>query len=310
MKTKEQFLETNGQKIFLRTLLPDKTPRAIIQINHGMAEHSERYLQLAEILLKKQLGIYLHDHPGHGRSVSNPDKLGILAEKNGWHHMLNTIGSIHKIISKKHLGTPLIIMGHSMGSLLTRHYLARQTSPAKGVIISGTNYPDPVLLQTGLLLLKGFRFFHSADHKNKKLNHFFYRNFNKKIPKAENPFDWLSSNADEVSKYKDDPLCGFDMSLGFYYHLFHGSLQLFRAEKKLKPETNNHYLIISGKDDPVGNFGKDPQKLYNLMKNRNCKKIQLVLLEGRHELLNEKPEIKKDFINQITDFTEHVIKTK
>jgi len=310
MKTEEQFLETGEQRIFLRTLLPDTTPKAIIQINHGMAEHSDRYLQFADILVKKGFGIYLHDHPGHGRSVSNQKEMGIIPEKKGWDHMLKVIGSIHEIIKTEHLSIPLIMMGHSMGSLLTRHYITRQSSPPKGVIISGTNFPDPVLLRAGMLLLKGFRFFYPADHKSKKLNQFFYRNFNKKIPHAETPFDWLSSNPKEVAKYKDDPFCGFDMSLGFYHSLFQGSLKLFRAEKNLNLETNFHYLITSGKDDPVGDFGNDPQKLYSLMKKHNGNQTHLMLIKGRHELLNEKPEIQKEFIKQIIDFAKQVSENK
>ncbi|MFP4288547.1 MAG: alpha/beta fold hydrolase [Bacteroidales bacterium] len=310
MKTEEQFLETGKQKIFLRTLLPDTTPRAIIQINHGMAEHSDRYLQFSDILVKNGFGVYLHDHPGHGKFISNKNELGIIPEKKGWDHMLNTIESIHEVIKKEHMGTPLIMMGHSMGSLLTRHYLAGQYSPPDGVIISGTNFPDPVLLRAGMLLVKGFRFFYPANHKSKRLNQFFYSNFNKKIPNAKTPFDWLSSNPKEVSKYKNDPFCGFDMPLGFYHNLFKGSLQLFRAEKNLKLETNTHYLIISGKDDPVGDFGNDPQKLYNLLKKQNGKQLQLVLLDGRHELLNEKPQIRKEFIRHIIDFTEQVSERK
>ncbi len=306
MIKKEQSFETGRRKIFLRTFLPETTPRAIVQINHGMAEHSARYLQLAEKLVAKGFGVYLHDHPGHGQSVTHKKETGVIPAANGWEIMLDVIHSIHENIKNQHPASPLIMIGHSMGSLLTRHYLAKHHLSPAAVIISGTNFPDRFLLKSGIIVVRGFRFFYPANYRSKRLNQFFYRNFNKRIPNAETPFDWLSSNPKEVSKYINDPLCGFDMSLGFYTSLFKGSTQLLLAEKHFQLEKNLPYLIISGKDDPVGDFGEGPKKLYELMKKQNYAHTQLVLTEGRHELLHEKPEIRERFIQLITDFMEKI----
>ena len=61
-------------------------------------------------------------------------------------------------------------------------------------------------------------------------------------------------------------------------------------------------LIAAGKEDPVGNYGKDPSDLYDHYLNLDLTKVQLKLYpEVRHELLNEpiKEQVYKDLLNWI-----------
>jgi alpha-beta hydrolase superfamily lysophospholipase len=146
--------------------------------------------------------------------------------------------------------------------------------------------------------------FNYSSVKHKWMNKFFFARFNKKIKDPHTKFDWLSTNESEVRKYITDPLCGYNMSLDFYENLLKGSLKLHRLEKEMKFRKSIPVLIISGKDDPVGNFGRDPEKLYKIFQKQSFLNVEMALFDGRHELLNEQPAIVEKFYEKVSDFIE------
>lgn len=284
--------------------IPDSPPKAIIQINHGLAEHSERYADFANYFCSKGFVVYLHDHPGHGKSVSEKIPHGHLPWRGGWDLMLAVIHNINKSIRKKYSQIPVFIMGHSMGSLLTRYYNATFPMYFKGMILSGTTEPDIAKLKSLLSFVRFNRIFRKQVYNHKLLNRFFYKNYNRSLKNTLTNVDWLSYNQEEVEKYINDPLCGFPLSLGFFKNLTQGSLQTIKAEKNLRFRKNLSTLIISGSDDPVGNFGKDPRLLEKKYRNQGFYRTRLMLLKGRHELLNETPDIRAEAYQTIETFLE------
>ncbi len=302
MKESTFFIQFKNYRIFVNTFLPEQAPKAIIQVNHGLAEHSGRYQEFARFLCQRGYAVYLHDHPGHGQSVLPEQQHGCLPWKDGWDIMLGVIHSINKTIRKAHPQTPVFLMGHSMGSLLARYYNATFPMYFKGMIISGTTNPDPGLLKIYLNVVRSMKIFNNEDFRSPWFNQTFYRSFNKKISSPATPFDWLSSNPEHVQKYINDPLCGFPLSLGFYKNLFRGTLQMLKAEKNLRFRKNFSILIISGKEDPTGQFGKDPAAMLQKYIRQGFFRTQIILLDGRHELLNESPPIALEFQNFIEKF--------
>ena len=71
--------------IFVRKLAPADAGdvRAVFQITHGMAEHTERYLDFARFMAEHGFAVYMQDHLGHGKSMRNADEAGFFGEKNG-----------------------------------------------------------------------------------------------------------------------------------------------------------------------------------------------------------------------------------
>lgn len=148
------------------------------------------------------------------------------------------------------------------------------------------------------------RVIRKQTYSHKMLNGFFYKSYNRVLKNTRTQFDWLSSNPEEVDKYINDPLCGFPLSIGFFKNLSLGSIQMLKAEKNLKFRKNFSTLIISGQNDPVGNFGKDPKLVERKYINQGFYRTKLVLLEGRHELLNETEEIRLKTYENIVSFFE------
>ena len=311
MKETEKILSIKGYRVFVMVYQPSEPPKAVIQINHGLAEHCHRYKAFAAFLCSKGYAVFLHDHPGHGQTIRESDDIkGHLPWKNGWDVMLDVIHSINKSIRKAYPGLPVFLLGHSMGSLLSRYYNATYPMYFKGMILSGTGNPPVSSLSPALALVRTIKIFKSNTHKSTWFNKFFYSNFNKTIKNPKTDFDWLSSDNEQVEKYINDPLCGFELTLGFFKNLLQGSLQMLKTEKNLRFRKNFATLIISGKQDPVGDYSKGPEKLQQKYLNQGFFNTQLQLIEGRHELLNEKAEIKEQTFEIIGQWIDDKLKGK
>lgn len=54
--------------------------KGVVQITHGMAEHSNRYGRFAVELCKNGYAVFICDLLGHGNSVSDDSELGYFGE--------------------------------------------------------------------------------------------------------------------------------------------------------------------------------------------------------------------------------------
>ena len=55
----------------VRWIPDDGSPRYILQIVHGMAEHVDRYEAFAEYMTQKGIMVTAEDHLGHGKSITD-----------------------------------------------------------------------------------------------------------------------------------------------------------------------------------------------------------------------------------------------
>ena len=84
------FTDSGGFEIFVHKWAPDAdaTPRAVVQIAHGAAEHALRYERFARFLNAAGYVVYANDHRGHWKTAGTLDKAGIAGE-DGWNGMVN-----------------------------------------------------------------------------------------------------------------------------------------------------------------------------------------------------------------------------
>ena len=126
-KVEETFhSQADGLEISVLALLPDgkkEEYRGIVQLVHGMSEHKERYLPFMEYLAEKGYVTVIHDHRGHGKSIRREEDLGYMYG-GGAKAMLTDIHTVNKKIRDRFKNLPLILFGHSMGSLAVRAYAA------------------------------------------------------------------------------------------------------------------------------------------------------------------------------------------
>lgn len=298
---------STNNRFFVQSILPSgvKTKGFLIIIT-GMAEHSGRYSEFGRFLASNGYGVYACDHPGQGRTAASLEEIGIIRWKRGWQIMLENVRALYTSVRKNQPEIPVFVLGHSMGSVLARHFTALYPVYIQGLILSGS------FLMPGLahfLFLNFIRLkilFEGPDKKSAWLNRLFYGNFNRHFSDKPTMFEWISSDRKEVDSYVSDPYCGFGYSNAFYRHLIKGISATRKSEKLLTYRKTLPVLIMSGKDDPVGHFGKDAVKLHKEYYKQNFQNLSLKIFPGRHELLHEnnKEEIFGYLLNWLNESLE------
>jgi len=102
-------------------------PRAHVLLAHGYAEHAGRYDRFANFLNTRGISVTAYDQRGHGKSE------GARAYIKRFEQYVLDLKEIRDMIAG-----PIFLMGHSMGSLLTRAYISRWGNQIKGAIICAT----------------------------------------------------------------------------------------------------------------------------------------------------------------------------
>ncbi len=114
MKHSEDFILANdGTKLYYQIWKPDTAPKAIIQIVHGIAEHTSRYLNVVNALVPAGFGIYGKDHRGHGKSE------GTRGFINRFNDYIEDEHTFTKFIQEQESGIPIFLLGHSLGSIIS-----------------------------------------------------------------------------------------------------------------------------------------------------------------------------------------------
>lgn len=287
MRNEFYFASSDGvNQIHAIEWVPEGEPQAILQICHGMTEHIERYHNFATFLAEHGYYVVGHDHLGHGKSVASSDKLGFFHEKNGNEYVVADIHQLRKDTKEKYPNVPYFMMGHSMGSFLVRQYIGLHGEGLTGAIIMGTGDQPNLILNAGKLICKLIAAFKGWEYRSKFVDGMAAGGYSKKV-KGEGE-SWLSKNAANVAKYKEDPLSGYMFTVNGYYHMFSGMAKMNRQEKAEKIPKELPIFFVAGAEDPVGNCGKAVENVYKRYQECGMKDVSIKLYENdRHEILNE-----------------------
>jgi len=295
------FLDSSDGKSKIHVSLwdPECEPVAILQIVHGMAEYVDRYEKLADYLNKRNILVIGNDHIGHGQS-SNPEDYGYFGENNGWQHFVDDVELVRTRIDEQYPNVPHILLGHSMGSFITRCYLAKYGNVSKAIIM-GTAGPNPAI-QLALNMVAFLRRRHGDRYKSQMITALAFGSYNSKIKNPISSTAWLSRDLNVVRAYDQDPACGFTFSLAGYADLFRMLKYISTDECIQKAPANIPLFFCAGAADPVGAYGVGPTKVseqYRLARQGNpeAADVELKLYPNMlHEILNEfgKEEVLND----------------
>ena len=296
-----------GERIFVRICEPAEKSavKAVLQIVHGMAEHSLLYVDFASFLASHGYAVAINDHLGHGKSVSSGGSYGYFGPL-GMEAVLEDMHKLYSFMREKYPDVPYFMMGHSMGSFLCREYTARWGTDLSGAIYMGTCGPQNPALLVGELRV--------AEHYVKKLgprsHHPIFaklstERFNKSFAPNRTSADWVTRDEIEVDKYVADPLCGFDFTTSAYRELIWLQKTISQESWLERVPKPLPILLISGDKDPLGDCGKGIIKLKQRLE-RTGHTVRMILYPGaRHALITEtnKDEIYAD----IKDFLESLV---
>lgn len=300
MKTREfRFPSATGVgEIFAQAYLPAEAPRAVMVIHHGMAEYQERYLPFLQFLTEHGIAIYMHDMANHGKSNRKMEETGWFGEKDGWRGLVEDFRTVVQRAEKEYPGLPVFAMGHSMGSFICRAYCALYPKEnIAGAIYMGTGGPNPAA-GAGKAMASLIGKVKGKKHKSKTLDKMAFGAYNKRFEQRTS-FDWLTRDQKIVDRYIADPYCGFLFTVQGMHDLV--SVNSWVNEEKWYQDVPKELpiLIISGAEDPVGEYGDGVKKVAEGLKGSGHQKVTLKLYpDDRHEILNElnKEQVMQDLL--------------
>ncbi len=273
-----------GMVFSRRWLNEEREPKAVLVIAHGMSEHSGRYDHFARFLAEKGFAVYMNDHPGHGRSAQIK---GHFADKDGWEHTVSDLNALMDQAAGNHPGLPLFLMGHSMGSFLTRCYIVRYGQRLGGCVICGTMGQIPGVPLGRALASAQCRLL-GPRSSGKSIDKLVSSGYNKRIEHPVNASAWLSRDDAVCKKFQADPLCGFPFTAGGYRDLFTGLSEISSPHWPSRVPKELPILLIAGEEDPVGSYGQGPRQVTEALRRAGVRDVTLKLYPGmRHEVLNE-----------------------
>jgi len=287
IKTERTVTVTGGKELFVRIMEPEEvSPKAVIQIIHGVGEHSGRYERFAEFLTCENFAVVAHDHRGHGNT--DPHQLGYIESDDGFRLMVSDIDRVVAETERLFPGIPLILFGHSMGSFLSQRYMQLYESKASGIIYSGSNGKPTALIYAGLWLAKLMTSIMGPDYKSSLIRNITFGPYNALFKPNRTRHDWLSRDPDEVDSHVEDPFCGFLPTVSCFRDLFSGLLRLHRHTPFAGLSPDVPVLIISGSKDPVSMVGGGIKGLADKLQKSGVEALTVKIYDdARHELLNE-----------------------
>ncbi|MHA3704004.1 GNAT family N-acetyltransferase [Jatrophihabitans sp. YIM 134969] len=278
-----RFTGTDDTPITAYEWRPSGTPRAIVQLTHGMGEHALRYDHLARALTAHGALVVAQDHRGHGASVIEGREAGDLGP-DGWTALVQDVGVLTRHVRDAHPGLPLVLLGHSMGSFAVQQHLPEHSVDVDAVVLSGTaaiDLMEPLLDLDQPMSLESF---------------------NDPFQPARTDFDWLTRDTAQVDAYVADPLCGFGLDQASGKAMFVEARPLADPEVLARIRRELPVLVAVGDADPV-NGG---MVLATTLQQRYVAALDDVTLiayaGARHEIFNEtnRDQVESDLVAWIT----------
>ncbi|MCL2889543.1 MAG: lysophospholipase [Eggerthellaceae bacterium] len=283
------------------------SPKAVIQLAHGMEEHIFRYIEFANYLAQQGFVVCGADMIGHGRSVASPERISCIPLAEGKDILIEDAHELRKTATARFSRkTPYFVFGHSMGSLLMRAYIASYGEGLSGAILSGTSQEPLAKISAANALAKMIARSKGEDYKSEFLESLVVGAFNKGIASPRTKLDWLCTDEAVVDAYIEDSWCGVPFSAGGHATLTDIAKEAASASCAAKVPKNLPLFFFSGALDPVGKCGAGVEKSAEMLRRAGLTRVDLKLYEGmRHEAINEPG--KKQVFSDVVEWVESVL---
>jgi len=287
MTSSETLQSSTGAALNLYRWQAPGKPHAIVQINHGLAEHAARYARFGQFLAARGFNAYAHDHRGHGLTKAPDAPLGSFGPRGGGAVVADVL-AVRDRIEADHPGVPVILFGHSMGGLVTLNTLVRHSSRFAATAIWNANFTGGPTGLAAQSILAWERFRLGSDVPSRLLPRLTFGTWAKKVRGGRTRFDWLSRDTAEVDAYIADPLCGWEASVGMWQTVFGFAAAGTQDDSFARIRRDMPVNLVGGAEDPATDGGKAVTRLADRMRRLGFSNlVSTVYPQTRHESLNE-----------------------
>ena len=259
--------------------------KAVLQLAHGMSGFKERFLPFMKFMAEQGVVCVANDHRGHGGSVKNEKDLGYMYD-GGKEALIDDMRGVTEAISREYPGTPVFLLGHSMGSLAARVYAREDDSMLDGLILCGS--PGYTSMAPLGYFISAFLDAVGLGRWRPKLAYRMTSDLYNHDFESEGPMAWICSDPHVRKDYIENPKCGFrftvnankvlmGLMIGAYNHSGH------KAGKMDMP-----VIFLSGDDDPCTRGADGLDRAMAAMHEAGYGNIRKKTYPAmRHEVLNE-----------------------
>ena len=269
-------------------MMPPKgiKPVGIMNFVHGMSEHRKRYEKIMKYFSQKGYVCAIRDLKGHGENIESMEKLGYIGPK-GYMQYIEDLHDFNVYLKREYPKIPLILIGHSMGSLIVRTYIKQHDDMIDCLIISGSPSENKAA-GLGKVLIRFLAIFNGWNYRSPLISNMVLGRFEKPFAKEGIKGAWLSSDTGVATLYNKDPLCGFTYTLNGYMALLDLIKQTYTEKGWFLRNPDLRVVFLSGGDDPCRVNDKKFKKAVELVRHMGYRKLTYKLFPGmRHEIFNE-----------------------
>ena len=275
----------DGLKISCVLYAPETPPKGIFQIVHGMCEHKGRYEEMMEFFANHGYVTVAHDQRGHGETAKEKENLGWFGDKTG-EGIVEDAVAVTREIKSRYPNIPVVLFGHSMGSMVVRCYIQKYDTEIDKLIVCGSPSNNP-FSGVAVGLAKTIGLFKGERHRSGMLAYLSTGRGNENFPN-EGASAWLSRNRENIDKFNADPYCKYVFTCNGFENLFR---LMKHTYSKGRYEVKNPKLpirFVSGSDDAVLGSEEQWKKAHDLLRNVGYENVSGKLYHGlRHEIHNE-----------------------
>ena len=282
------------------TIYIPEDPAAIkgcIQIIHGMAEHQKRYIAVAEFFKSNGFVVVTSDLPGHGDNIESNDDLGHFGDVP---ELVADVKEIFDYLKEAYPDKPMILLGHSMGTLISTSFFKEHADEIDGLLLSGM--PGYNAAAGGAkFLIKCMAVFNGWHHRSALLAGILNGPFAKAFPDEDDPFAWLSVDKDNIARYHADEKSGFVFTLRGYLTLMNLMTTVYGKAPWKGTNKDIPIRLVSGAEDPCRVDDDTFMKSVQNFKDAGYKNVTYKLIEGqRHEIFNDTK--REETLSELLDF--------
>ncbi len=297
----KKVLSSNGKnQLTGKVYLPAGEVKGYFHVVHGMTEHIARYDGFMRTMAEKGYITFGYDNLGHGNTAKDDSELGFIAERNGDDLLAHDVKIFLDAVMQEYGEHPYYLMGHSMGSFIVRMTAKKYITPDK-LIIMGSSGPNPIA-GIGLLLCKLIRSLRGPRHISSLIENVAFGSYNDHFKDENDDKAWLTKDISIRQKYIADKFCTFKFTISAMHDLISLNLDSNTDEWFASVATKMPILLVSGEDDPVGDYGKGIKICEEKLKANGANVALKLYPDNRHEILNDsaRDETVKDILEFIS----------